>query len=231
MGSVRRAIATLAAAGLLAGCGGGGEKAAPVDPQALLDSAFSHPIPTSLTNADLNLEVSGLSALPGSVKLGVDGPYISGKGKRIPSVDWTVDATVGPLTQTAKVISTGDDVFVTFAGSTYEVDPSTVAAENRNVRAATRAAGGTPKPLSNLGLHPRRWFDGNTRYVGDEEVDGVECAHVSADLDAAAVVEDGHAVANNLSRGAGCRWTSFRRTWASRRRSPARRTESRSGSS
>ena len=181
----------------MAGCGGGNQTPAPVDPQKLLDSAFSHPIPTSLTDAELGLRVNGLASLPGAVKLTVAGPYVSGKGKRIPSVDWAVDATVGPLTESAKVISTGEGVFVEFGGSDYQVGKATVAAENRNVRAATRAAGGTPKPLSNLGLHPRRWFD-RARYVGDEEVDGVDCAHITADLDAPAVVEDGHTVANNL---------------------------------
>lgn len=192
-----RWIATLLTAGLLTGCGGGGEKAAAPDPQALLDSAFSHPIPTSLTKVELDLDLSGL-ALLSSAKLTVDGPYISGEGKRIPSADWAVDATAGPLTQNARVISTGDDVFVEFAGSTYEVGPSAVATQNRKVQQATAAAGGTPKPLANLGLHPRSWFGGDTRYLGDEEVDGVDCAHVAARLDAAAVVEDGHVVANSL---------------------------------
>jgi hypothetical protein len=112
-------------------------------------------------------------------------------------VDREVNLSAGPLTQTAGVISTGDDVFVSFAGSDYRVPPHAVAAENSNIRAATRAAGGTPKPLANLGLHPRRWFDGG-RYVGDDEVDGVDCAHITAKLDAPAVVEDGHAVANGL---------------------------------
>jgi hypothetical protein len=194
--TVVRALVAFVAAGLIAGCGGGGQPA-PVDPQGLLDAAFSHPIPTSLTKAELDLRVNGLSSLPGPVKLTVDGPYVSGKGKRIPSVDWTVNGSFGPLGASAQVISTGADVFVEFAGSNYQVAHGAVAAENHNVRVATRAAGGTPKPLSNLGLHPRRWFDG-AHYVGDETVDGVDCAHISADLDPVAVVKDGHAVANNL---------------------------------
>jgi hypothetical protein len=187
-------------AALLAGCGGGGggeKPKPPATPAALLDAAFSHPIPTSLTKVKLGLDLDGLPPLLGKGDLDLSGPYVSGKGKRIPSVDWKVRAEVGPLSRSAEVVSTGDDAFVKVDGDNYEVGADRVAAQNAKVQAAPAAAGGHPSPLANLGLHPRRWFAAG-RALPDETVDGVTCAHIVSPLNAPAVIEDGHAVANGI---------------------------------
>jgi hypothetical protein len=184
------------AAGLLA-CGGGSDKA-DVNPTALLDSAFSHPIPTSQTGVNFSLETQGVPQLEaGPVELNLDGPYISGKGKEIPSVDWNLDVTLGGLGVNGRVVSTGDNAYVQFLGSTYEVGAAPVAKVNQGIVAATQEAGGHPQPLANLGIHPRSWFEGG-EYVGDEEIGGVNTRHITADLDAAAVVGDLHGLANEL---------------------------------
>ncbi len=181
----------------LVACGGAGDRGGNADPEQLLDSAFANPIPTSITEATVVAQVEGLKGLPGALELRVEGPYVSGKGQEIPSVDWAVDVAAGALGLTGELVSTGDNVFVVLGGEPYEVGRRPVARQNRQVRAATRAAGGTPKPLTNLGIHPRDWFR-DPSVVGEEVVDDVETVHVTAGLDAPQVVEDGHEVANNL---------------------------------
>jgi hypothetical protein len=196
----RFALAGLALAAVLSltACGGDRGKRDNVDPEALLDSAFSHPIPTSITTVDFDGRVDGVPQLSGNpVKLSVEGPYISGNGMQIPSVDWRVNASAGGFNVGGKVVSTGHNVFLTIFGDGYQVGEAAVEEQNAKIRAATAAAAGNPPPLANLGVHPREWF-GNATYEGDEEVAGVDTAHVTAHLRGDQVVEDLHALSNRL---------------------------------
>lgn len=165
---MRRAATSIlvigALAALPAGCGGGGER--DVNPDALLRSAFAHPIHSADTDTTVHLALAGSSSLPAPVTLALTGPYVSGRGARIPSFDWRFKLGFLGFDVGGKLVSTGENIFLSPFGDNYEVGKEAVAGLNRQAAAS---------------LRPRGWF-GAPRYDGDEDVGGTESAHLSADL-------------------------------------------------
>jgi hypothetical protein len=169
---MRRAATLIVAMGTLAalpaGCGGGdGNDAASVKPGALLDSAFAHPIHSAETESSVQLELEGSTALSEPVALKLTGPYLSGQGIRIPSFDWRFKLRLLGFDVGGKLVSTGENIFISPFGDNYEVGRDTVAALNEQ--------------LAGLALRPRQWF-GSPHYEREEEVSGVDAAHLSAEL-------------------------------------------------
>src|SRR5262245_12461403 len=155
------------------GCGGGPERRSGVDPEAVLDGAFSHPIESAEIGADLG--ITGIPRL-GRTSVRLEGPYVSGHGERIPRFGWQLKAKVAGFGVDGELVSTGDDLFLSLYGDNYRVGTEAVADVNRRV-----AAG--------FGLRPRGWL-GPARYESDEEVAGVRTAHITAPLRGAAVGKD-----------------------------------------
>jgi hypothetical protein len=179
---LRFGLGLAAAAVALSGCGGS-ESGRHVDPSALLDSAFTHPISSSSVEADFKLEVEGVPQLSDPTTLSIDGPYVSGQGNQIPSFDWDVDASLGGFGLEGEVVSTGDNVYLSVFGDNYQVGRAPVARVNASV--------------ANLVINPREWF-GKASYEGDEEVAGVETAHILARLRGDQLVEDVGALGEGL---------------------------------
>jgi hypothetical protein len=178
MAGTRSSLACLAlasAAFLGVGCGGG-ETRHDVNPVALLDAGLSHPIPSASVNTDIGLQVSGVPQLARPATLRLEGPYVSGHGERIPSFDWKLNASVAGFPVDGQLVSTGENLFLSVYGDNYEVGRAAVAAANQRV-----AAG--------FGLHPRRWL-GPPRYEGDEDVGGVDTAHLVSDVRGARAGQD-----------------------------------------
>jgi hypothetical protein len=160
------AIATIAA--LLAGCGGGDDnEAGRVNPAKLLDSAFAHPIHSADTESTVQLQLEGSTALSEPVSARLTGPFVSGQGVRIPSFDWRFKLNLLGFDVGGKLVSTGENIFLSPFGDNYEVGRDAVAALNGQVAGLV------------VGL--RQWV-GNARYEGEEEVSGVDAAHLSAGL-------------------------------------------------
>src|SRR5262245_57903597 len=166
------AIALLVAAAL-AGCGGSDH--AQVDPELMLDQASRHPISSANVEVDARLQVLGVERLSQPLRLRVEGPYTSGGGERIPSFDWRVSASALGFPVGGRLVSTGDNVYLSIYGDDYEVGTSAVAAANERIR---QAAAGAGAPLD---LNPRRWF-GHARMVGDDNVGGTDCERITAPL-------------------------------------------------
>jgi hypothetical protein len=160
---------------LAAGCGGGDGGDAPlVNPDALLDSAAAHPVKSARIDGQAKLTLDGSSVLSQPVTARVEGPYVSGGGDRIPSFDWKFNVKVLGFGVGGKLVSTGENVLISPFGDNYEVGRDAVAAVNQRI-------GDTSVSLREL--------FGAARNEGNEEVDGVETQHVTAEIEGKRVAE------------------------------------------
>jgi hypothetical protein len=166
------AIAVLSAVG----CGGSDHPR--VDPERMLDAAAAHPIASAETEIDLRLEVEGVPQLSGPLRLRLEGPYESGGGTRIPSFDWKASAGALGFPVGGRVVSTGDNVYLSILCNQYEVGDAAVAAANR--RLADSGA---------LRLDVRRWL-GPARVTGEDSAGGTDCERIAAPLRAERVGHD-----------------------------------------
>ena len=166
------AVVPLAA---LAGCGGGDGGDAPLEnPDVLLDSAAAHPVRSADVEGQAKLTLEGSSVLSQPVTVRVQGPYVSGGGERIPSFDWKFNVKVLGFGVGGKIVSTGENVFISPFGDNYEVGRDVVAAVNQQLAATST---------------PARDLFGAARNEGNEEVNGVETQHVSAEIEGKKVTE------------------------------------------
>jgi|SRR5690242_13999512 len=158
------------------GCGGASHHT--VDPKVMLDSAAAHPIASADTDTDLRLRVEGVPRLSGPLHLRLEGPYRRGGGERIPSFDWRLSASALGFPVGGRLVSTGDDVYLTVYGDQYEVGRPAVSAAN----ARLASAGG-------LRLRVRRWL-GPARVTGAGSAGGADCERIAAPLRGDAVRRD-----------------------------------------
>jgi predicted small lipoprotein YifL len=175
---VRRVITLLLAVvplAALAGCGGGDGGEPPLEnPDVLLDSAAAHPVRSADVEGQAKLTLEGSSLLSQPVTARVQGPYVSGGGERIPSFDWKFNVKVLGFGVGGKVVSTGENVFISPFGDNYEVGRDVIATVNQQVAATSM---------------PARDLFGAARNEGNEEVNGVETQHVSAEIEGKEVTE------------------------------------------
>jgi hypothetical protein len=164
----RTAAIALLAVAALTGCGGSHHDQ--VNPERMLEGAARHPISSADAEIDARLRVSGVGRLSGPVRLRFEGPYVSGGAERIPSFDWRLSATALGFPITGRLVSTGDNAYLTVYGNQYEVGRAEVAAAND--RLAT--AGG-------LGIDLRSWL-GPARVTGQGSAGGEDCERIAAPL-------------------------------------------------
>jgi hypothetical protein len=169
----RSLVAALTLAAALAGCGGSDHER--VNPETMLDQASQRPIPSADVEVEARLQVVGVEQLSRPVRLRVEGPYVSGGGERIPSFDWRLSASALGFPIGGRLVSTGDDVYLSLYGDVYTVGTAAVEAANARIR---EAAAGTGSPLE---LDPRSWF-GRARVVGEGSAGGTDCERITAPL-------------------------------------------------
>ena len=128
------AIAVVIAA-VLAGCGGGSQHET-VPPEAMLDAAAAHPIGSADAEIEARLRVDGVPRLSGPITLHLEGPYRSGGGTSIPSFDWRLSARALGFPVPGRLVSTGDNVYLTVYGNQYEVGAPAVADANARLAEA-----------------------------------------------------------------------------------------------
>lgn len=158
----------------LVGCGGGGGKPPLENPDVLLNSAAAHPVRSADLQGQAKITLDGSSVLSQPVTMRVEGPYVGGGGVRIPSFDWKFNVKVLGFGVGGKVVSTGENVYISPFGDNYEVGSDVITAINQQV-AATSV--------------PARDLFGAARNEGNEEVNGVETQHVSAEIEGKKVAE------------------------------------------
>ena len=167
-------VVVLLAAALIAGCGGGGGNSK--DARALIDKAFKQSIPSADMTLNIEAKVNGVAQLSQPISLKVAGPYQSnGKGK-LPSFDWQVSVSGGGQAFSGGLISTGQNAFVNFQGTNYEVGADKVAQLNQQLGQQTG------KSLKDYGIDPQAWVKDPTEQ-GSDNVNGVDTTHVHASVD------------------------------------------------
>jgi hypothetical protein len=169
------AIAVLAVAALT-GCGGSHHEH--VNPERMLDQAAAHPISSANVEIDARLRVLGVEQLSQPIRVRFEGPYMSGGSDRIPSFDWRLSASALGFPVRGRVISTGDNAYLTVYGDQYEVGQAEVGSANDRLA----AAGG-------LRLNLRRWL-GPAHVTGQGSAGGEDCERIAAPLRRDAVTED-----------------------------------------
>src|SRR4051794_8150376 len=177
-------VVSMLSLALLTGCGGGGGGSSE-DARALLDKAFKTPITSADVTLNIQAKINGVAQLSQPISLKVAGPYQSnGKGK-LPSFNWQVSVSGGGQAFSGGLISTGDNAFVNFQGTNYEVGKQQVAQVNQQL--ATQSGSG--KSLKDYGIDPQAWVK-DPQDQGDEDVNGVSTTHVSAGVDVERMISD-----------------------------------------
>jgi hypothetical protein len=166
---MRRSLASAAVlVAALTGCGGSHHDE--VNPERMLDQAAAHPISSADVEIDARLRVSGVERLSDPLHVRLEGPYARNGADRIPSFDWRLSASLLGFPVSGRVISTGDNAYLTVYGNQYEVGRAELAAANERLA----AAGG-------LRLDLRRWL-GPARVTGQGSAGGEDCERISAPL-------------------------------------------------
>jgi hypothetical protein len=174
---MRRTLA-IAALILVALTGCGGSHHDQVNPERMLDQAAAHPISSADAEIDARLRLLGVEQLSQPVRVRFEGPYVSGGADRIPSFDWHLSASALGFPVSGRLISTGDNVYLTVYGSQYEVGRAEVAAANDRLA----AAGG-------LRLNLRRWL-GPAHATGQGSAGGEDCERIAAPIRRDQATED-----------------------------------------
>jgi len=172
------AVCLIAVAGL-AGCGSSHHQ--PIPPDRMLDQAAGHPIHSAQVQAEASLQLHGVERLSTPIRLGAEGPFVSGEGQRIPSFDWRVSAGALGFGVGGHLVSTGENVYLSIYGDNYEVGTGPVAAANDWIRGA-----GHPEPLE---AEVRDWF-GRARIEGQGTEGGADCERIAAPLRAVPLTGD-----------------------------------------
>jgi hypothetical protein len=169
-----------------AGCGGSSHKQ--VEPEVMLDSV--QPIPTAHTEIDLGVRVNGVSQLSAPLHLKLEGGYVAGQRRRIPSFDLKLTASALGFPVDGELVSTGLNAYLSVYGDNYEIGSDAVTAANEAINQADES----DDPLD---LQPRDWF-GRARVDGQGNEGGVDCERISAPLRAVAMTGNLDALARAL---------------------------------
>lgn len=172
---------------LVACAGGGGGGGGDEDATELLDRAFGKPVSSADLDVDLQLDIEGRPGFEDPVRVTATGPYVRSE-KSLPKLDLDVAIEAQGAGQAiqAGVLSTGDRLFVKFAGAFYEQPPEQVARTNRELAREGDSEQGT---FADLGLDARKWVV-DAEVVGEEEIGGVATEHVKGTLDVEAAMTD-----------------------------------------
>ena len=175
-------LSVLALVALLVGCGGGG--GGDKDPKEAINDAFSTPIESANVTLSMKVSAEGVPQLEEPAEVKLSGPFQSNGKEKLPSLDWQVSVSGGGQSFSGGLISTGDNAFVNFQGSDYEVGEEQVAQINQQLGQQTQ-----DKTLKDFGIDPNNWVT-NAEDEGNEEVNGADTQHISAGIDIEKMLND-----------------------------------------
>jgi len=188
----------LLAAVLIAACGGGsgdGDE----DPQQVLDETFTSGEAKDVKSGvvEFILDASGRSAgEDGSFNVSFGGPFQGSGDGQLPGFDFSFDFAVNSpdedVSFAGAATSTGDAGFLTFMGTTYEVDGETFDGFKTGFEEAQADPSGgadSSSQLEEFGIDPTNWFT-NLTNEGTEDVEGTETIHISGDANIPEIIED-----------------------------------------
>jgi hypothetical protein len=183
LASIRAALC-LSALGLVAlvtGCGGGGSSS---DAKDTVKDAFSHSIKSANVSLQFSAKIDGVAQLQQPTQLKLNGPFQSNGKSKLPSLNWQASFSGGGQSVSGALISTGDNAFVSFQGTNYEVGKQQIAQINQRLGTQTQG-----KSLKDFGIDPVNWIT-DAQDKGDENVNGTDTKHVQAGLDIEKMLND-----------------------------------------
>jgi hypothetical protein len=186
---VRLLVSMLVALSLLAGCGGDDDAADTTggDANQLLDETFANSEDIKSGKVELDLRVEGADDV--TVKL--SGPFQSEGDGKLPRLDLDASLEGGGQSFEAGITSTGEQGFVSFQGTEYEVSGPVFqqiqAGYEQAQKDAQQQGGGTS--LATLGVDPRKWLT-DVQNEGDSEVGGTETIKITGGVDVEKLLDD-----------------------------------------
>jgi hypothetical protein len=186
-------VALLACA--LVACGGdddGGDAAdASTDVNQLLDETFSggKDIDSGRIELTVRLEAQG-GTQDGTVAFELAGPFQSQGAGQLPQFQLEASVQSSGQTIEAGATSTGDQGFVSFQGTDYEVSgPVFQQFKAAYEQSQKQASGGGDQSLATLGIDPRKWLT-NAENAGESEVGDTETIKITGGVDVPKLLDD-----------------------------------------
>jgi hypothetical protein len=184
---VRQIVSMLVALCLLAGCGGDDDAAdTGGDVNQLLNETFANAEDIKSGNVDLNASIEGAQ----SVTVKLSGPFQSEGDGKLPRFDLNASLEGSGQSLTAGVTSTGEQGFVSFQGTDYEVSGPVLQqlqAAYEQAQQQQHQRGGAS--LATLGVDPRKWLT-DVRNEGESEVGGTETIKITGGVDVMKLLDD-----------------------------------------
>jgi hypothetical protein len=184
--SLRRAAVLLAAL-LVVGLGacGGDDGDGARDADELLGRGFATDVDSGRLALDLQVDLRGLAALGGPVRLELEGPFRSRGPTRMPDVDMTFDASLAGQSFDGRVVLLPDNAWIEYGGETYEVGEELWS----GVQEALAGEEDRPKTFAQANLDPLDWVEG-AETGAEREVGGVQATEVTGELDVVRMLRD-----------------------------------------
>lgn len=197
----------LLAAGLIAACGGDGGTGGDEDPQTVLDETFAGG--KDITSGVFELVLAAVGQAGGEdakFDLSFGGPFQDQGEGQLPAFDLSFDLKLESAAQDAEfagaATSTGSTGFLTFMGTTYEVDGEIFDSFKQGFKQSSGAGAegadaDADAQFQALGIDPSGWLT-NLQNEGTEDVEGTETIHISGDANLPQIVEDIQSAASTV---------------------------------
>jgi len=191
---------TLITAALVSGCGGGSSGTASLTADSssahklLVETFAGHrAIKSGVISLGLKVVPTGSSTLTRPIELSIGGPFTGSAGGKLPQSDFTIAISAQGQTADLQVISAAGKGYVSLAGQSFELPASSYAQLRSGLGSLSgssgRSKGSGSNTLDKLGIRPLAWVE-HPRIAGSATVDGAATTHISARVDAAALVRD-----------------------------------------
>jgi hypothetical protein len=180
-------LAAVLASLALAGCGGGGDDAADgsTDVDQLLQDTFSGDKEISSGRIDASVDVQA----DGTVAMSLAGPFqTTGEGK-LPKLALEASLEGQGENFSGGVTSTGDQGFVSFSGTTYEVAGPVFEQFKAGYEQSAKQGAQKDQSLASLGMDPRRWLT-NAKNAGEAKVGDTDTVKITGDVDVPKLLDD-----------------------------------------
>jgi hypothetical protein len=180
--------------GLVAGCGGDGKTASKgeeadssTDVDQLLKDTFTGK--KDIKSGKLDLALNGDSGgQTFAVTLG--GPFESTGTGKLPKLDMDASLEGGGQSIDAGLTLTGDEGFVSYAGTDYQIQGSVLKAIKAGYEEQSKAAGTeSNQSLATLGIDPSKWLT-NARNAGEAKVGDTDTVKITGDVDVPKMLDD-----------------------------------------
>jgi hypothetical protein len=177
-------------------CGGSdsGSSGSGGDPTGLLKDTFgaNHPIRSGRVDADLDVDLKGLTKLTEPLALHLAGPFQSNGGKALPDFALGLDIQSGTKPITVGTVFSQGRGYLTIEGQAFDLGSDLYAAFKQGYEKA-KAGASTPSTgapsLSALGISPLKWLK-NPESRGSEDIAGTQTTHLAAGVDVPRLLDD-----------------------------------------